>query len=201
MTINYSADNGAITGTAGLLPFHPALVCDPLDAFVIWIFASVLYHGKWEKGVKFASKHAKDQVNFAPEISKYYEIKSDDELAEKVTELSLVQDCVIGLNETHSGMAWYVRNCTTTQVQTLPKSAVNYQILELKPFPVTLVETDSTVRLAIPTSALPHFENFGGRDLLVRDWTGQAWKFCFSIRKVGHPRPVFTGDWVRFAQA
>ncbi|KAJ0040170.1 hypothetical protein Pint_28687 [Pistacia integerrima] len=119
MTINYSADNGAITGTAGLLPFHPALVCNPQDAFVIWIFASVLYHGKWEKGVKFA----------------------------------------------------------------------------------TLVETDSTVRLAIPTSALPHFENFGGRDLLVRDWTGQEWKFCFSIRKVGHPGPVFTGDWVRFAQA
>ncbi|KAJ0040168.1 hypothetical protein Pint_28684 [Pistacia integerrima] len=74
-------------------------------------------------------------------------------------------------------------------------------MLYMEVFSKFLSETDSTVRLAIPTSALPHFENFGGRDLLVRDWTGQEWKFCFSIRKVGHPRPVFTGDWVRFAQA
>ncbi|KAJ0097103.1 hypothetical protein Patl1_29255 [Pistacia atlantica] len=64
-----------------------------------------------------------------------------------------------------------------------------------------LSNTDSTVRLAIPTSALPHFESFGGCDLLVRDWTEQEWRFRFSLRKVGHPKPIFTGDWVRFAQA
>ncbi|KAJ0041485.1 hypothetical protein Pint_28690 [Pistacia integerrima] len=64
-----------------------------------------------------------------------------------------------------------------------------------------LSNTDSTVRLAIPTSALPHFKNFGGRDLLVTDWEEQEWKFHFSTRNLGHAKPVFTGDWVRFAQA
>ncbi|KAJ0041486.1 hypothetical protein Pint_28697 [Pistacia integerrima] len=65
-----------------LLAFHQALISNPQDAFVIWVFASVLYNGKWEE---------------------------DEELAAKVTELaSLVQDCVNGLtfNETHSYMAF-----------------------------------------------------------------------------------------------
>ncbi|KAJ0040639.1 hypothetical protein Pint_28661 [Pistacia integerrima] len=91
----------------GMLAFHQALVCNPQDAFVIWVFVSVLYNGKWEEGVKFAREHAKDQVNFAPEISGFSEIESDEELAAKVTELaSLVQDCVNGLtlNETLSYM-------------------------------------------------------------------------------------------------
>ncbi|KAJ0097833.1 hypothetical protein Patl1_29247 [Pistacia atlantica] len=64
-----------------------------------------------------------------------------------------------------------------------------------------LSNTDSTVRLAIPTNALPHFESLGERDLLVRDWTEQEWNFRLSIRNIGHPRPVFTRDWARFAQA
>ncbi|KAJ0039836.1 hypothetical protein Pint_28675 [Pistacia integerrima] len=65
-----------------------------------------------------------------------------------------------------------------------------------------LTKTDLTVRLAIPSSALPHFENLEGCDLLVRDYrTRQEWKFRFSTRNIGHPRPVFTGDWVRFARA
>ncbi|KAJ0041484.1 hypothetical protein Pint_28691 [Pistacia integerrima] len=64
-----------------------------------------------------------------------------------------------------------------------------------------LSKSDSTVRLAIPTSALPYFENFGGRDLLVRDWTEQERKYRFSISNIGHPRPVFTGDRARFARA
>lgn len=90
----------------GLLAFHQALVSNPQDAFVIWVFASVLYNGKWEEGVKFAREHAKDQVNFVPEISGFSEIESDEELAAKVTELaSLVQDCVNGFsNETNSYM-------------------------------------------------------------------------------------------------
>ncbi|KAJ0039841.1 hypothetical protein Pint_28673 [Pistacia integerrima] len=61
--------------------------------------------------------------------------------------------------------------------------------------------TDSTVRLAIPTMALPHFENPGGHDLLVRDWTEQEWNFRLSTRDGDHPKPVFTGDWGRFARA
>ncbi|KAJ0041488.1 hypothetical protein Pint_28695 [Pistacia integerrima] len=97
----------------GLLAFHQALVSNPQDAFVIWAFASVLYNGKWEEGVKFAREHAKDQVNFAPEISGFSEIESDHKLAAKVTELaSLVQHCVNGLtfNETHSSMVFVPKN-------------------------------------------------------------------------------------------
>ncbi|XP_031261529.1 uncharacterized protein LOC116119726 [Pistacia vera] len=93
----------------GLLAFHQALISNPQDAFEIWVFASVLYNGKWEEGVKFASEHAKDQGNFALEISGFSEIESDEELAAKVTELaSLVRDCVNGLtfNDTHSYMAF-----------------------------------------------------------------------------------------------
>ncbi|RZB78937.1 Poly(A) polymerase I, partial [Glycine soja] len=48
--------------------FHLALVNNPQDALVVWAFASVLYHGEWEKGIKFAKEHAKMFVNFAPEI-------------------------------------------------------------------------------------------------------------------------------------
>ncbi|XP_031269306.1 uncharacterized protein LOC116127790 [Pistacia vera] len=97
----------------GLLAFHQALVSNPQDAFVIWVFASVLYNGKWAEGVKFAREHAKDQVNFAPEISGFSEIESDHKLAAKVTELaSLVQHCVNGLtfNETHSYMVFVPKN-------------------------------------------------------------------------------------------
>ncbi|KAJ0097834.1 hypothetical protein Patl1_29246 [Pistacia atlantica] len=68
-------------------------------------------------------------------------------------------------------------------------------------FSKRLSNTDSTVRLAIPSSALPHFENLVGCDLPVTDWGDQKWKFRFSVRNVGHARPVFTGDWVSFAQA
>ncbi|KAJ0039843.1 hypothetical protein Pint_28678 [Pistacia integerrima] len=64
-----------------------------------------------------------------------------------------------------------------------------------------LSETDTTVRLAIPTTSLPHFQNLRGRDLLVRDWAEEEWTFRFSIRNIGHPRPVFSGDWVKFSQA
>ncbi|KAJ0041483.1 hypothetical protein Pint_28692 [Pistacia integerrima] len=68
-------------------------------------------------------------------------------------------------------------------------------------FSKLLSKTDSTVRLAIPTSAQPHFHNFVGRDLPVIDWTGQEWSFRFSIRRGGHPKPVFIGDWAKFARA
>ncbi|KAJ0040172.1 hypothetical protein Pint_28681 [Pistacia integerrima] len=64
-----------------------------------------------------------------------------------------------------------------------------------------LSESDTTVRLAIPTTSLPHFQNLRRRDLLVRDWAEEEWTFRFSIRNIGHPRPVFSGDWVKFSQA
>uniref|UniRef100_A0A2P2JDC7 Uncharacterized protein MANES_01G154100 n=1 Tax=Rhizophora mucronata TaxID=61149 RepID=A0A2P2JDC7_RHIMU len=77
----------------GLFAFHQALVIKPQDALVISVFASVLYHGKWQEGVKFARESATMQVNFVPEISGSSELKSDEKLAEEVAQFaSLVQD-------------------------------------------------------------------------------------------------------------
>ncbi|XP_050241560.1 uncharacterized protein LOC126690447 isoform X2 [Quercus robur] len=87
----------------GLLAFHLALVNNPQEAIVIWAFASALYHGNWEEGVKFAKEHAEMHVDFVPEILGSSNIKSDEELAKEVTLLaSLVQDSMSTLAETES---------------------------------------------------------------------------------------------------
>ncbi|GAV83041.1 PolyA_pol domain-containing protein/PolyA_pol_RNAbd domain-containing protein [Cephalotus follicularis] len=80
----------------GLLAFHLALLKNPQDALVIQAFASVLYHGKWKDGIKFArEQHAIEKVVFVPEISGFSEVKSDEELTKDVSQLaSLVQDSV-----------------------------------------------------------------------------------------------------------
>lgn len=89
----------------GLLAFHQALVCNPQDAFVIWVFASVLYHGKWQEGLEFARKHAKEQARFVPEVCGFSQNKSDEELAEDVTQLAtLVQDCAKAFTNKESGL-------------------------------------------------------------------------------------------------
>ncbi|KAJ1403864.1 tRNA nucleotidyltransferase/pol [Sesbania bispinosa] len=72
----------------GLLAFHLALVKNSQDALVVWTLASVLYHGDWEGGVKFAKEHAKMCVNFAPEIRRSSIYKSDEEIAKAVTKLA-----------------------------------------------------------------------------------------------------------------
>lgn len=72
----------------GLLAFHMALVNSPQDALVVWAFASVLYHGEWKEGVKFAKEQAKMSVNFAPEIRTSSVYKSDEEIAKEVTKLA-----------------------------------------------------------------------------------------------------------------
>ncbi|KAJ9172580.1 hypothetical protein P3X46_015797 [Hevea brasiliensis] len=85
----------------GLLAFHLALVTNPQDAFVVWVFASVLYHGKWKEGVKFARENAKLQVKFVPEISGFSEFKTDKELAKEASHLAaLVRDSVGTLIDT-----------------------------------------------------------------------------------------------------
>lgn len=85
----------------GLLAFHMALVNKPQDASVVWTLSSVLYHGKWTEGVKFARKHALAPISFSPEILVECDSKSDEELAERVSELaSLVQDCAISSTKT-----------------------------------------------------------------------------------------------------
>lgn len=77
----------------GLLAFHMALADNPQDALVVWTFSSVMYHGKWKEGVKFAREHAHMQLNFDPEFSEPCDYKSDQELAEKVSHFaSLVQE-------------------------------------------------------------------------------------------------------------
>ncbi|CAJ1930642.1 unnamed protein product [Sphenostylis stenocarpa] len=87
----------------GLLAFHMALVKDPQDAVVVWAFASVLYHGEWKEGVKFAKEHARTRVNFIPEIRKSNIYRSDEEIAIAVTKLaSLVMHAIPALIEDNS---------------------------------------------------------------------------------------------------
>ncbi|OMO83406.1 hypothetical protein COLO4_22540 [Corchorus olitorius] len=86
-----------------LLMFHLALVKNPQDALVVSTFGSVLHHGKWKEGVKFAREHTNVEVKFAPEISGFSESKSDEDLAKEVAQFaSLVQDSVCALTETSS---------------------------------------------------------------------------------------------------
>ncbi|XP_057981490.1 uncharacterized protein LOC131166879 isoform X2 [Malania oleifera] len=84
----------------GLLAFHLALVNNPQDALVVWSFSSVLYHGGWKEGVKFARAHARANVNFVPEVLGACDFRSDKELAKEVTQLAvLVQDSIDALTE------------------------------------------------------------------------------------------------------
>lgn len=81
-----------------MLAFHLALVNDPQDAIVVWTFASVLHHGEWKEGVKFAKEKARMSVNFVPEIRKSNIYESDDEIAIAVTKLaSLVMHSIHAL--------------------------------------------------------------------------------------------------------
>ncbi|PON50006.1 Poly A polymerase, partial [Parasponia andersonii] len=87
----------------GLLGFHLALANNPQDALVVLAFASILYHGEWKEGIRFAIENAKVQVNFVPELSKSFTSKSDEELAKEVSQLAtLVQDSLDVLTETES---------------------------------------------------------------------------------------------------
>ncbi|KAL2348685.1 hypothetical protein Fmac_002685 [Flemingia macrophylla] len=87
----------------GLLAFHLALVDNPQDALVVWAFASILYHGEWESGVKFAKEHAQTSANFVPEIRTSSIYKSDEEIAKAVTKLaSLVMHSIPALVENDS---------------------------------------------------------------------------------------------------
>lgn len=81
----------------GLLAFHLASLKNSQDALVVWALASVLYHGEWEGGIKFAKERAKMCVNFAPEIKRSSICKSDEEIAKAVTKLaSLAIDSLHG---------------------------------------------------------------------------------------------------------
>lgn len=84
----------------GLLAFHLALVDQPQDALVVSVLASVLYHGEWKEGVKFAKKCADMCANFAPEIKSPSIYDSDEEIAKEVTKLAhLVMGSISALVE------------------------------------------------------------------------------------------------------
>lgn len=72
-----------------LLAFHLALITHPQHALVILTFASVLYHGNWKEGVKFAEKHSEAAAVYVPEVSDSQVSISDDELAERVAQLAV----------------------------------------------------------------------------------------------------------------
>ncbi|GAB2259773.1 hypothetical protein Droror1_Dr00010628 [Drosera rotundifolia] len=78
-----------------VLAFHMALIIDPQDALVVWTFCSVMYYGNWHEAVEVARVHAKEHVNFVPELLKAYSDVSDEELALRVSEFaSRVQDSI-----------------------------------------------------------------------------------------------------------
>ena len=95
--------NFCVFARIGLLAFHLALVNNPQDAFVVLAFASILYHGEWKEGIRFARENAEVQVNFVPELSKSFSSKSVEELAREVSQLAtLAQGSLNVLSEEDS---------------------------------------------------------------------------------------------------
>jgi len=75
-------------------------VNNPQDALVVWTLSSVLYHGKWEEGVKAARQLAEVPVYFVPEILEPCNDVSDDELAHRIANFaSIVLDAVDALTD------------------------------------------------------------------------------------------------------
>ncbi|GKU98927.1 hypothetical protein SLEP1_g11860 [Rubroshorea leprosula] len=70
-------------------------------------------------------------------------------------------------------------------------------------FSKTLTQTDSSKRMAIPSKFtrqhLPEFEG-GTQNSVVEDVRGQGWCFGYSIRREGHPKPVFQAGWLDFVR-
>lgn len=84
-----------------ILTFHLALINNPQQALVVLTFASLLYHGSWHKGVRFARQHAEAACIYVPEISDSSSPISDDELGERITRFAeQVKDTVNVFTET-----------------------------------------------------------------------------------------------------
>ncbi|XP_074294407.1 uncharacterized protein LOC141622262 [Silene latifolia] len=67
-----------------LLAFHLALVNNPQDAIVVWMLASLLYHGNWEAGLAAAKNLSARHVHFTPEVLKSSGDGTDEELSRRV---------------------------------------------------------------------------------------------------------------------
>lgn len=84
-----------------ILTFHVALVNNPQQALVVLTFASLLYHGSWDEGVRFARQHAEAACIYVPETSDCSGPISDDELGERITQFAKhVKDTVNVFTET-----------------------------------------------------------------------------------------------------
>ncbi|KAL1207195.1 hypothetical protein V5N11_036360 [Cardamine amara subsp. amara] len=71
-----------------VLAFHIALVRNPQEAIVVRAFAALLYHGNWSKAVEFAREHENSVLRYALEVSKYSRKRSDEDLAEAVSDFT-----------------------------------------------------------------------------------------------------------------
>ncbi|KAJ6711316.1 B3 DOMAIN-CONTAINING TRANSCRIPTION FACTOR ABI3 [Salix purpurea] len=72
-------------------------------------------------------------------------------------------------------------------------------------FTKLLSPTDTSHRLTIPKANFGDFEFPTGQhatNIEFTDTTEQQWTFKLSIRRNNHPnpRPVFTGQWIRFVR-
>ncbi|KAJ0241913.1 Polynucleotide adenylyltransferase family protein [Hirschfeldia incana] len=86
-----------------LLAFHIALVRNPQEAIVLHAFASLLYHRNWSEAVKFARENEKSVAGYVPEVSKSSRKRSDEDLAEAVSEFaSLIKDTQYVLTDMES---------------------------------------------------------------------------------------------------
>ncbi|KAG0462143.1 hypothetical protein HPP92_020619 [Vanilla planifolia] len=84
----------------GLLAFHLALVNYPQDARVIWTFASILFHGRWNKAAKESSSTL---IHFVPETLPPSQAKSVEVLLEETSHLiSLLQSSVKSLTNSEA---------------------------------------------------------------------------------------------------
>lgn len=72
-------------------------------------------------------------------------------------------------------------------------------------FSKILTNTDTSVRLEVPISALERYQFPDGARvaaLAVIDWTGRTWNFRFTQRaEVNHRRPAITGEWLEFVRS
>ncbi|KAF8112665.1 hypothetical protein N665_0062s0018 [Sinapis alba] len=86
-----------------LLAFHIALVRNPQEAIVLHAFASLLYHRNWSEAVKFARENENSVAGYVPEVSKSSRKRSDEDLAEAVSEFaSLLRDTQYVLTDMES---------------------------------------------------------------------------------------------------
>ncbi|KAJ6309178.1 hypothetical protein OIU76_018717 [Salix suchowensis] len=72
-------------------------------------------------------------------------------------------------------------------------------------FTKVLSQVDTTNRMAVPMANLGDFEFPAGQHAInieATDTIEQQWTFKLSIRRNDHPnpRPVFSGQWIRFVK-